>query len=582
MSETVKVIIRVRPFSQKEKTDGHSDIVQTNEQEATVTISDPKHVQSRAFNFDSVFSSLSTQMQVYSSARPVVMSVLDGYNGTVFAYGQTGTGKSFTMEGDRKSPDLRGIIPNAFEHIYSEIQKKVGVTYLMHVSYLEIYNEEIRDLLTNEGKLEIKESPTQGIYVKDLSNKVVKSPEDIYKVIEQGSKNRSTGATAMNEHSSRSHSIFQITIEMEDNGKFKAGKLSLVDLAGSERQEKTKAVGDRLKEATKINLSLTTLGNVIRHLVDGKSTHVPYRDSKLTRLLQDSLGGNSKTLMIATLSPASYNFEETMSTLRYASRAKMIKNKPKVNEDPKDAMLRQYEQILDGLKSKLNEMDKKPNSGKKKDSSDEVNKKIEEHELKKKELIQLIQGLQNDFVKSDDLELNVAETERLELSKKMEMVEEERRKERELKRQLIENSEKKMAMQTNFSSLEEENQVLIKRLKLAQQQIKKSKTTFLDMQADYTRDLLELNTELDTLIKTNEQCDKTTGALFAAKDLEYLAETYFEFMPTYNESNSALSFEFPTYEELVGTSPKIKQKQNELQQPPTSRGLIKLRKMYAS
>ena len=156
-----------------------------------------------------------------------------------------------------------------------------------------------------------------------------------------GNKNRSVGSTLMNERSSRSHSIFSITIEtsevLDDDGKehIRVGKLHLVDLAGSERQVKTGATGDRLKEATKINLSLSALGNVISALVDGKSTHIPYRDSKLTRLLQDSLGGNSKTMMIATISPASYNYEETMSTLRYANRAKSIKNKPKINEDPK-------------------------------------------------------------------------------------------------------------------------------------------------------------------------------------------------------------------------------------------------------
>ena len=155
-----------------------------------------------------------------------------------------------------------------------------------------------------------------------------------------GNQNRSVGATQMNERSSRSHSIFTVTVERSEkdsNGEehIRAGKLHLVDLAGSERQAKTGATGDRLKEATKINLSLSALGNVISALVDGKSSHIPYRDSKLTRLLQDSLGGNARTLMIATMSPASYNYDETLSTLRYANRAKCIKNKPKINEDPK-------------------------------------------------------------------------------------------------------------------------------------------------------------------------------------------------------------------------------------------------------
>eukprot|EP00835_Amoeboradix_gromovi_P000104 NODE_4_length_55019_cov_0.425091.p6 type:complete len:596 gc:universal NODE_4_length_55019_cov_0.425091:52074-53861(+) len=577
MSETVKVIIRVRPFSTKEKNEGHFDIIQSNEQEATITITDPKQNQTRNFVYDSVFSSQSTQLQVYSSARPVVMSVLDGYNGTVFAYGQTGTGKSFTMEGDRKNPDLRGIIPNAFDHIYSEIQKKVGITCLMRVSYMEIYNEDIRDLLTDTGKLEIKEHPTSGIYVKDLTSVVVKSPEDMFKVIEQGSKNRSTGATLMNEHSSRSHSIFQIFIEMEDNGKFRSGKLSLVDLAGSERQEKTKATGDRFKEATKINLSLTTLGIVIKHLVDGKSTHVPYRDSKLTRLLQDSLGGNSKTLMIATLSPASYNYEETMSTLRYASRAKMIKNKPKINQDPKDALLRQFEDELQLLRSLLSEMDSKPTSGKKKDSSDEVNRKLEEHAKKKKELLQQMEELQNQLIKSENVEISSAEIERLELSKKSELIEEERRKERELKRQLIENSDKKISLQTSFSSLEEEAQILAKKIKQAQQQLKKVKTLHFDTHADFERELAELNAELDNVSKTSEYYNKISSDLFLESDIDILAQSSFEFKPKYSLNfESSGSIEYPSYQELLGISPKNHKIQSEIQVP---HGLIRFRKL---
>jgi hypothetical protein len=177
----------------------------------------------------------------------------------------------------------------------------------------------------------------------------------------RGWNHRATGATLMNEDSSRSHSIFTINVEMMDtagsNQHIRKGKLNLVDLAGSERQAKTMATGDRLKEATKINLSLSALGNVISALVDGKSKHIPYRDSKLTRLLQDSLGGNTKTMMVACLSPADNNYDETISTLRYANRAKNIKNKPKINEDPKDAMLREYQDEIQKLKSMLENQD---------------------------------------------------------------------------------------------------------------------------------------------------------------------------------------------------------------------------------
>ena len=226
--------------------------------------------------------------------------------------------------------------------------------FLVRCSYLEIYQEEIHDLLVEQGnlgpgqtqkKLDLKEDPQKGVFVKDLTCCIVKSIPEIEKAMTYGTNNRKTASTNMNADSSRSHSLFTIYIETAENDqkgeqRIKAGKLNLVDLAGSERSSKTGAVGQTLKEGIKINLSLTALGNVISALIDGKTQHIPYRDSKLTRLLQDSLGGNTKTVMIAACSPADYNYEETLSTLRYAARAKAIKNKPKVNEDPKDALLK--------------------------------------------------------------------------------------------------------------------------------------------------------------------------------------------------------------------------------------------------
>ncbi|KAI9190363.1 hypothetical protein H9P43_001797 [Blastocladiella emersonii ATCC 22665] len=363
MAEAVKVVLRCRPFSEKEKAAGHANIVKIDETDARVCITDPNAGTGDApkcFTFDSAFDWNCKQLDVYNkTALPIVESVLNGYNGTIFAYGQTGTGKSFSMEGVRDVPELRGIIPNSFEHIFSHIRSAGGgVKFLVRASYLEIYNEEIRDLLASGAtRLELKEHPDTGVYVKDLSSFVVKDVTEMDKLMNQGNKNRSVGFTEMNARSSRSHSIFTITIEMseERDGKecIRMGKLHLVDLAGSERQSKTGATGDRLKEATKINLSLSCLGNVIKALVDGKSSHVPYRDSKLTRLLQDSLGGNARTMMIATMSPASYNYDETISTLRYAARAKSIKNKPKINEDPKDAMLRMFQEEIARLRAQL-------------------------------------------------------------------------------------------------------------------------------------------------------------------------------------------------------------------------------------
>lgn len=196
-----------------------------------------------------------------------------------------------------------------------------------------------------------------GVYVKGLRSFVCKSVKEIEHVMAVGNRNRTIGATDMNEHSSRSHAIFMITVEMSDlngaKGQVRVGKLNLVDLAGSERQAKTGATGDRLKEASKINLSLSALGNVISALVDDRCQYIPYRDSKLTRLLQDSLGGNSKTLMVANIGPASYNYDESLTTLRYANRAKNIQNQPRINEDPKDALIRQYQEEIERLKTLL-------------------------------------------------------------------------------------------------------------------------------------------------------------------------------------------------------------------------------------
>lgn len=205
------------------------------------------------------------------------------------------------MQGVKDVPHLRGLIPNSFNHVFDYIARTTTKKFLVRCSFLEIYNEEIRDLLGKDtkNKLDLKENPDSGVFVKDLTSYVVKSPEELDAFMNIGSKSRSVGSTLMNAESSRSHCIFSITVESSEMGQdgeehIVVGKLNLVDLAGSERQSKTGATGDRLKEASKINLSLSALGNCISALVDGRSTHVPYRDSKLTRLLQDSLGGNAK------------------------------------------------------------------------------------------------------------------------------------------------------------------------------------------------------------------------------------------------------------------------------------------------
>ncbi|VDM96246.1 unnamed protein product [Thelazia callipaeda] len=362
-SEAIKVIVRCRPLSADEISSGYQSIVDIQTERGVIELHNPQEPDAppKIFTFDSVYDSRSSQMDLYDEAcRDLVDSVLEGFNGTIFAYGQTGTGKTFTMEGNHNEPHLRAVIPSAYHHIFKHIAQSQNQQYLVRASYLEIYKEEIRDLLSRDPKtrLELKERLGTGVYVKDLSSFVTKSVEEIEDIISVGRANRSIGFTNMNERSSRSHAIFMVTVECSELGldgqnHIRVGRLNLVDLAGSERQSKTGSHGERFKEATKINLSLSALGNVISALVGGKGTHVPYRDSKLTRLLQDSLGGNSRAVMVANIGPASYNYEETLSTLRYASRAKNVKNKPKINEDPKDALLRKFQDEIAQLRELL-------------------------------------------------------------------------------------------------------------------------------------------------------------------------------------------------------------------------------------
>ncbi|XP_024286224.1 kinesin-like protein KIF3B [Oncorhynchus tshawytscha] len=362
--EAVKVVVRCRPFNRREETMDNDNILDVNSKLGQITLRNPRASPEevmKSFTFDAVYDFESKQSDIYDdTVRPLVDSVLQGFNGTIFAYGQTGTGKTYTMLG-MPTDNERGIIPNSFNHIFTQISRSQNQQYLVRASYLEIYREEVRDLLCKDNKkLDLKENPDSGVYVKDLSSVVTKNVMELEHVMNIGDESRSVGFTNMNERSSRSHAIFMITVECSEKGAdgedhIRVGKLNMVDLAGSERQSKTGAKGERLKEATKINLSLSALGNVISALVDGKSTHIPYRDSKLTRLLQDSLGGNAKTVMVATLGPASKHYEESLTTLRYANRAKNIKNKPKINEDPKDALLREFQEEIARLKAQLEE-----------------------------------------------------------------------------------------------------------------------------------------------------------------------------------------------------------------------------------
>ncbi|KAL8712580.1 MAG: hypothetical protein Q9220_003111 [cf. Caloplaca sp. 1 TL-2023] len=300
-----------------------------------------------AFTFDRIFDTQSRQTDVFDfSIRPTVDDILNGYNGTVFAYGQTGAGKSYTMMGaDIDDEEQRGIIPRIVEQMFASILRSPGnIEYTVRVSYMEIYMEKIRDLLVPQNdNLPVHEEKSRGVYVKGLLEIYVSSVQEVFEVMRRGGLARATAATNMNEESSRSHSIFVITVTQKnvETGSAKSGQLFLVDLAGSEKVGKTGASGQTLEEAKKINKSLSALGMVINSLTDGKSTHIPYRDSKLTRILQESLGGNSRTTLIINCSPSSYNDLETISTLRFGVRAKAIKNKAKINAELSPLELKQ-------------------------------------------------------------------------------------------------------------------------------------------------------------------------------------------------------------------------------------------------
>ncbi|XP_039255944.2 kinesin heavy chain-like isoform X1 [Styela clava] len=328
---SIKVMCRFRPLNPSEKTRGDQFLAKFPSAEQ-VTFGSP----SRTYTFDKVFNETTSQEQVYlAGAKPIVKDVLEGYNGTIFAYGQTSSGKTHTMEGILHDESLQGIIPRIVEDIFNHIYTMdENLEFHIKVSYFEIYLDKIRDLLdASKTHLSVHEDKNRVPYVKGCTERFVASPEEVMETIDEGKSTRHVAVTNMNEHSSRSHSIFLINVKQENTVTETklTGKLYLVDLAGSEKVGKTGAEGTLLDEAKNINKSLSALGNVISALADGKKTHIPYRDSKMTRILQDSLGGNCRTTIFICCSPASYNESETKSTLLFGVRAKTIKNSVQAN-----------------------------------------------------------------------------------------------------------------------------------------------------------------------------------------------------------------------------------------------------------
>ncbi|KAI4190255.1 MAG: hypothetical protein LQ346_004959 [Caloplaca aetnensis] len=383
----IKVVVRVRPFNGRELDRRAKCVVGMKDSQTILT--PPPDAEERlrgskgargadgqkVFAFDRSYWSFNRadphfagQDNLFNDlGSPLLDNAFQGYNNCIFAYGQTGSGKSYSMMGYGEEA---GVIPRICEDMFkriTELQKDPNLTYTVEVSYLEIYNERVRDLLnpSTKGNLKVREHPSTGPYVEDLAKLVVRSFPEIQHLMDEGNKARTVAATSMNDTSSRSHAVFTIIVTQKRHDvetsldTEKVAKISLVDLAGSERATSTGATGARLKEGAEINRSLSTLGRVIAALADlstGKKKNtsmVPYRDSVLTWLLKDSLGGNSMTAMIAAISPADINFEETLSTLRYADSAKRIKNHAVVNEDPNARMIRELKEELAQLRSKL-------------------------------------------------------------------------------------------------------------------------------------------------------------------------------------------------------------------------------------
>ncbi|XP_066546509.1 kinesin-like protein KIF15 [Amia ocellicauda] len=348
--DAIRVFVRVRPLTQGGglSTDGDPNMCLTVTSPNTIRLhSKPEP---RTFTYDHVADMDVSQEAVFSSvAKNIVESCMNGYNGTIFAYGQTGSGKTFTMlgpsESDNFTHNMRGVIPRSFEYLFflinREVEKSDKKSFLCKCSFIEIYNEQIFDLLDSaSASLFLRENIKKGVFVDGAVEKIVTSAVEAYQVLSMGWRNRRVASTSMNRESSRSHAVFTVTLESKETVNeivnIRSSMLNLVDLAGSERQKDTHAEGTRLKEAGSINRSLSCLGQVMMALVDmsnGKSRHICYRDSKLTFLLRDSLGGNAKTFIIANVHPGSKCFGETLSTLHFAQRAKLIKNKAVINED---------------------------------------------------------------------------------------------------------------------------------------------------------------------------------------------------------------------------------------------------------
>lgn len=360
--ENIRVAIRFRPLNRREIESDNSlaDRFQLNITPSSIDIKKSIGAgtnEIHKFSFDHVFNEASQEDVFAKVASDAVDSVVEGYNSTIFAYGVTSSGKTFTMFGTNDQP---GVVPRACRRLFGQLYEMKHVKTFVKCSFIEIYCETIRDLLNNNvkgariGNLRIRQDAEKGIYIEDLTEKFVNSPDEILQLIHDGTLQRSTASTLLNDVSSRSHAVLCLTVsKILEDGSETNSKLYLVDLAGSENVGKSMVQGVSLTEAQMINKSLSSLGNVIYALTEKGRDHIPYRDSRLTYLLQDSLGGNSKTILIVTATPHSSAYSETLNSLRFGKRAKEIKNKPKVNRNESNANLRK---TIDSLTIQLSDL----------------------------------------------------------------------------------------------------------------------------------------------------------------------------------------------------------------------------------
>ena len=543
--DNLKVYIRVRPPLMREKDSSlpFRSVASVSDDKTTISlieylgfefdeaskqrdlIDNPSHFLPHPYTFDHIFDMESTQDDVYKTAAvPAVESLISGYNSTIFAYGQTGTGKTYTMEGfsyNYTSPK-KGLIPRAIENIFKYIENNSNsdTTFIIRVTYLQIYNESIDDLLKSEkNHLSIRESQKKGIYVEGLSEWAVCSPNDIYALLERGAQSRTKAHTNMNDVSSRSHAIFTIILEQmkisKGKKKYKSGKLNMVDLAGSERVKISGATGKQLDESRRINKSLSALGNVINALTDPKTKHIPYRDSKLTRLLQNSLGGNCKTSMIAMISPYDGSFNESLSTLNFAKRAKCIRIKASINEEVnQSALISQYETELNRLRKELDEKNQIINSN-------AFIKKIEMEKLQaekdKNEALQALEKASLRFLQERE--------EKRKLEKKIEI----------MKFQMIPGGQKvKIEDTPEFKTLLQKHQILL--------------------QKDFNEKLNDLEKEKELIQISKEQVDSYNDLLNKQKEtMETLTNNLKEKEDNINHLNEMID----SYEKIINEQDNI-------------------------